>query len=183
MILSIGESHPKHWKPGAAIIKAVEGLDHTHSFVSWHDEILDIRKVGEARGGGGRIVANKQFRAENLVVRVFQYEISQEQAKALEIWMWGNLMPYGYKHMLGLGLLRLERLWNSKAQNRLKDGGFSMVCVELTARAIEAALKVDLAGDIEDYGLKEVHNINMQNLANKLCSLASDELVAQINAG
>jgi hypothetical protein len=183
MILSIGESKPKKWKPIAEIIKAVEGTDHTHSFISWHDEALDFRKVSEARGGGGRIVINHQFREENHVVRVFQYEITKEKLIELERWIWEHMRPYGYKHMLGLAWMRLEMQWNPKAKNHFKDGEFSMVCVELSARAIQLATGIALPGDVEDYGLLEMHDINMENAHKKLCTLAPDELIARINAG
>jgi hypothetical protein len=188
VILSIGESRPKKWKVGAQLIKLVEGTDHTHSFVSWRDPGLNIRKVAEARGGGGRIVINTQFKAENEVVRIFQYKISEEKAKELEIWIWKNMGPYGYKHMIGLGLMRLENwvrnaLGLAATGNRFKDGAYSQVCVELTAKALELALNTDFPGNAEDYGLLEMHRINFANYHNNLCDLASDEMIKDINAG
>jgi len=189
MILSIGESHPKKWKIGAAVIKAVEGTDHTHSFVSWRDEHLDIRKVAEARGGGGRIVINEQFRQENEIVRIFQYDITEDKLKELETWIWKNMKPYGYKHNLGLGIMRLGnrllQIFGSKeiAQNPFKDGLFSQICVELTARSISLATGLKLPGNIEDYGLREMHEFNFEMYRQEKCSMASDMLIGQINAG
>lgn len=189
MILSVGESRPKKFKIGASVIKAVEGTDHTHSFVSWRDENLGIRKVAEARGGGGRIVINTQFREENYIVRVFQYEIDPIKLKELEIWIWENLRPYGYKHNLGLGIMRIQNfyyeLFNSMktGKNPFKDGLYSQICVEMTARAIALATGLALPGNVEDYGLREMHTFNYEMYRNKRCELASDELLGRINAG
>lgn len=187
MILSIGESHPKKFKVGAALIKKVEGTDHTHSFVSWRDTALDIRKVAEARGHGGRMLINRQFRKENHVVRMFQYELSSDKILALEKWLWEHMGPYGYLHMLGLGVMRLENRIRKTVNaplvgNRLKDGDYSEICVELTAKALQIALNVDLPGDVENYGLIEMHQINMDNYAKGLCDLAPQTMIDQINA-
>jgi|GEM_PF-4719771 len=187
IILSVGESHPKKFKLGAVIIKAVECTDHTHSFISWCDEELSIRKVCESRGGGGRLVINEQFREENFIVRVFQYEVSQENLKALEVWAWTHLKPYGYLHNLGIGIMRLENAClklirsKKKAVNRFKDGSYSSICVEQTAMAVAIATGIALPGDIEDYGLREMHDYNEQNVEIGRCSKASQELLAQIN--
>lgn len=183
MILSVGESRPKKWKPGAALIKAFEGTDHTHSFVSWKDQRLGIRKVAEARGSGGRIVTNHQFKAENEVVRIYQYTIEQAKLDELEIWIWENLRPYGYRHLIGLAEMRIRRLWDKKAVNRLKDGDYSLICVEMTAKAIQLALGMDFPGDVEDYGLREMHEINVANYKNGLCAIAPPEMIRMINAG
>ncbi len=187
IILSIGESRPKKWKVGAAVIEAVEGLDHTHSFISWKDTRLGIRKVGESRGGGGRIITNHQFKEENEVVRIFQYKIEEAKLDELEIWMWENLRPYGFKHNLGLGIMRLENLVYKTvdiqkcAKNRFKDGDYSLICVEFSAKALQLALNMDFAGDTEDYGLREMHEINMNNFRNKLCDLAPIDMIKRIN--
>ena len=181
MILSVGESRPKKFKIGAEILMAVEGTDHSHSFISWRDESLGIRKVAEARGGGGRIVINEQFRQENHIVRVFQYEICPISLRELEIWIWGHLRPYGYKYNLGIGIMRLKSLFRCKSVNPFKDGDFSMVCVELTARAIALSMGIQLPYSIEDFGLKEMHELNLDMYRSKRCDLASEELLNAIN--
>lgn len=188
MILTVGESKPKRFKIGAAVIRAVEQLDHTHSFLSWRDTALDIRKVCQAHGGGGQLLINTQFRQEHHIVRIFQYEVTPAQVQKLELWAWSHLRPYGYLHILGLGLMRGEnallRLLGSKgrARNQFKDGDYSLVCVEMTAKAIEIATGIALPGDIEDYGLRELHEFNCNSLKSGLCTKASEELINLINA-
>jgi len=165
--LSVGESRPKKSRLLAKLIMMVEGTDHSHSFISWKDEDLGIRKVAEARGAGARVVTNHTFKHENHVVRIYHYKIGPEKLKELEAWVWNHLAkPYGVKHLVGLLVMRLKnsffRLIGSekRAKNAQKDGDFSMICVELSAKAVELATGVDLPGEVEDYGLIEMHEIN-----------------------
>ena len=47
---------------------------------------------------------------------------------------------------------------DKKACNPFRDGKYSQICVESGARVIELSKKLDLPGNIEDYGLKEFHD-------------------------
>ena len=164
--LSIGESRPKKFKLLAWLIMKVEGIDHSHSFITWRDHDIDVRKVAEARGSGGRIITNHQFKEENEVVNVYYYYIPEDKMKELEKWIWENMRPYGFKHILGILVMRtcsaIKRIFgcDKRCKNPFKDGTYSQICVELSSRAIQLAKDVDLPGDVEDYGLLEMHDIN-----------------------
>ena len=188
MILSVGESRPKHFKLGAWAIRKFEKIDHSHSFTSFRDPRLDIRKVGEARGSGGRLITNQQFRSENEVVRIFQYEVTQETLDLIEKWLWDHLRPYSRKHLLGLLIMRIEnsiyRLFDRDklAKNRFKDGLYSLICIEMTAYATALATGQNVPNNIEDFGLREFHQLNYENYRKGLCKLAPDEMIRKINS-
>ena len=124
-IVSIGESKPKKFKIMSALIKLVERTDHTHSFASWKDPRTSIRAVGEARGSGCRVVTNHHFKHENEVVRIYQYEMTNDQLLRFEKFIWERLgRPYAFKQLVGLLLMRLKLTKN----NIFRDGDFSQIC-------------------------------------------------------
>lgn len=177
-IISIGESQPKEFKVFAAGIKFVEGTDHTHSFTSWRDNLLDVRKVAEARGGGCRFLTNIQFKHENEVVRIYQYKITPERLKKAEKYIWEQLAkPYGNMHILGLLLMRAKLTEG----NIFKDGEYSQICVELSVRMICIALDIDVPKNVENWGLREMHEFNEGNYEKGLCEKASQEKIDSIN--
>lgn len=176
--LSIGESRPKKWKPIAAAIKAVECTDHTHSFASYKDPRTGIRAVAEARGSGCRVVTNHHFKDENYVVRIFQYKITPEQLIKYEHYIWEQLgRPYAKKQLLGLLLMRT----GATSKNPFKDGDYSQICVELSAKGIAHALGIELPAGIEDWGLREMHAFNMHMFSQGMCELATPEKLRRIN--
>ena len=178
MILSVGESKPKCFRPASAIIKAVEMTDHTHSFVSWRDPRNNIRVVAEARGSGCRIVTNHTFKAENEVVRIFQYEIDEQNLIEFEKYVWEQMgRPYGHKHLIGLLLMRT----GVTESNPFRDGECSQICVELSVRAISHAMNIPIPKHIENWGLREAHRFNMMNYKEQICDMASPEKIRRIN--
>ena len=176
--LSIGESKPKKFKLFSYLIKLVEATDHTHSFVSWKDPRTDIRAVAEARGSGCRVVTNHHFKAEAHVVRIFQYKITVEQLLKFEKYVWEQLgKPYGFKHILGLLLMRV----GITKENKYKDGEYSQICAELSVRGIAHALGIQLPKGVEDWGLREVHEFNMHMFRSGKCDLATPDKIDRIN--
>ena len=167
-ILSIGESRPKKWKPIAALIQLIEGIDHSHSFITYKDARLsDIRYVAEARGGGCRVLSNHEFKLQNEIVRIYRYEVDQETLDDIHREVHLLLArPYGKIHLVGLLWIRLlnfiYRLFEirKKATNPFKDGDYSQICVELSAKALYKAIKKPIPKWIEDYGLVEMHELN-----------------------
>lgn len=177
--LSIGESKPKKWKPLASLIMLIEGTDHSHSFVSYKDSRLPkVRYVAEARGSGFRVISNHHFKRENHVVRIFQYEV--DQITLDEIHMEIHLLlakPYSYKQLIGLLIMRIAKMFTIRIPNPFKDGKFSLICVEASARALFKAIKRILPSTIEDYGLKEMHGLNLKH-----GKQVSKEILARINS-
>ena len=183
MKLSVGESKPHKFKLCAWLIMLVEGTNPSHSFITWKDERIGVRKVAEAIGSGGKMLTNHEFKSKNKITNIYYYEIDQKSMDELEVWLWNNMRPYGFQHIVGLLYMRLcagiKRLFKnkSKCKNPLKDGTFSQICVELSARSIEKSKNIDLPGNIEDYGLQEMHNINEKYSDSK----ASQEKIDRIN--
>lgn len=176
IILTIGESKPHKWKPVSWLIMLIEGTDHSHSFVSWRDPRLDVRKVAEARGSGGRIISNHEFKRCNHVVRGHHYYVTQEQIDKIEKFIWDNLKGYSRKQIVGILLMRLAKIFGHKIHNPFGDGHKSMICVELSANVI--AIAKDLKLNIEDIGMIEAHKLNLKHRDGEI----SKEVLSRINS-
>lgn len=164
--VSIGFSKPKKWKPLAWLIQKIEGTEYSHVFVTWHCSSIQRRKVFEAVGSGIRILSNVNFKKHAEVVDLFHFEASDEQIIQIEQETHDQTgQPYGTKAIIGLGIMRLFNVFNrlfklkGRQGNPFKDGEYSQVCVEAAARILFKLIKLPLPEDIENYGLKEMHDL------------------------
>jgi hypothetical protein len=163
-IISIGCSRPKDWKPLAEAIMLAEGTNFSHVFVSWKCTNIGRRKVYEAVGSGSRKISNERFKEKAHVVEIYQFEVSLEDLFKVDRFTHDQAgTPYGYKHLVGLTLMRIKGFLyrimglSRKAHNPFKDGDYSQICVEAGALVIQLAKNLKLPGNIEDYGLKEFY--------------------------
>ena len=173
--LSIGESRPHGWKPLSFLIMLIEGTDHSHSFVSWKDPKLKVRKVAEAKRSGGRLCSNFEFKRLNEVVRIHKYYVSQKQIYEIEKFIWVNLRGYAFKQLIGICLMRIAMLFGFRISNPFRDGNNSMICVELSSNVISMAKGLDMA--VEDIGMKEASALNTKYRD----SFATQDEIARIN--
>jgi hypothetical protein len=163
-IVSIGFSKPKTWKPLSAAIMFAEGTDFSHTFVSWKCTFIDRRKVYEAVGSGSRKISNVRFKEKAEVTDIFQFEVDIETLCKIDQFTHDQAgTPYGYKHILGIGIMRFKNAWykligsKKKAGNPFKDKHYSQICVEAGAYVMKQ-VGIELPGNVEDYGLKEFYD-------------------------
>ena len=175
--VSIGFSRPKKWKPLAWLIMLIEGTNFSHTFVTRKCTNIGARKVFEAVGSGVRIISNNRFKEKAWVVEIYVFEVSDEVVHWLDRYSHEQAgKPYGFKHILGLALMRALKSINIKIANPFKDGKYSEVCVESGGQVVERGLGIDLPGDLEDYGLVEYHQFIKQ-----YGEKAPPEKIARIN--
>ena len=182
MKISIGESYPRIFKPVAYATKEIEGVGHSHIFITWKDR-LNLRWVAEARGGGIQIISNKAFKSKNFVINVYDYECNEAQYKNAIEYIWAESdKSYGYLQMLGLLWMRAHIWWanirgkKSKATNPLRDGEHSQICCEFAINTIVNALDIPSPDDVESYGLRETRVLN-----EKYGKKALEERIKRIN--
>jgi hypothetical protein len=162
-VVSIGFSKRKGFNLISRLISLVEGTDFSHTFVSWKCTFIDRRKVYEAVGSGSRKISNHRFKEKALVTDIYQFEVDEEALAKIDRFTHDEAgTPYGYKHLVGIAIMRLcgfvSRLFGlkKKCKNPFKDGNYSQICVESGALILELN-GIDIPGDIEDYGLREFH--------------------------
>jgi hypothetical protein len=184
MFLSIGESKPRCKKVFSEATMWVEDSDHSHIFISWKDS-LGLRWVAEARGSGIRMISNKQFKDENIIINVYNYHMNTTGLNRLREYLWKSLgMCYGFLQIYGLLEMRiLNKIYrllkiDKKAVNRFVDGEASQICVEFALRCYEAVTGAKMLHTkfIEQMGLIEMRKFN-EDKGIKL----SKEVVDRIN--
>lgn len=176
--ISIGFSTRKKWALGSWLIRKVEKTEFSHTFISWKDEEIDRRKIFEAIGSGVRLIGNVVFKQKAKVIDLYDFEVPEEVFFWIEQYTHDQSgKPFGYKHIYGLFVMRIFGAFGVKIKNPYKDGDYSQICVESGAYIIEKGLKVDLPGDIEDYGLREYFDF-VSKYGNKV----PKEKIEEINA-
>jgi hypothetical protein len=167
--LTILKTRPKKTKIFASILMKIEGTDFSHVAVSYKDQLLDIRYVAEARGGGIRIISNTQFKLDNYIVSASEYDCEGDRINQVHKYIYNQLAKdYGYKHLIGLGIMRLAHLFinlfklDKQAENPFKDGEYSQVCTELGVNVIRLVRDIVLPLNVENYGLKEFNRLDLK---------------------
>lgn len=162
--VAVGFSKPKKWKPLSAAIMFAENTHFSHAFVSWKCTFIDRRKVYEAVGSGSRKISNTRFKENAEVTDIFHFEVDLETLRKIDQFTHDQAgTPYGYKHLIGIGIMRVKNAYyksigsNKKAGNPFKDGKYSQICVEAGAYVMQQ-VGIELPGDVENYGLKEFYD-------------------------
>jgi hypothetical protein len=160
--VSVGLSKPKKKKIFSKILMLIEGTNFSHVFVSWQCEFIDRRKVYEAVASGSRKISNVRFKEDSEVVAIYEFEVDEECLRKIDQYTHDESgTPYGFKHLVGIGIMRIKNFFKrlagkkENATNPFRDRHYSQICVEAGAYVIELGTKVDIPGDIENYGLKE----------------------------
>lgn len=184
MKFSIGESKSKGFKIFSWLVEKIEGVNHSHIFISWKDS-MGLRWVAEARGGGIRIVSNVEFKQSNTVVNIYQYPCNEDQFERAITYIWEEShKDYGYLQIVGLLWMRLGnfalRKFNvkSKFTNPFRDGDFSQICCEFGINTVSESLGVEPPEFVENYGLIETREFNFEHGL-----MAAKELINRINNG
>jgi len=166
MKISIGESYPNHLKPIAWLTKKVEGVEYSHCFISWKDNI-GLRWVAEARGSGLQIISNVEFKQENNIINIYEYECDEEQYKKAMTYVWQEShKEYSKRQIAGLLWMRLANrfaralCWEKRFQNPFRDGPYSQICCEFAINTLTTAMGIEIPGDVENYGLIETRRLN-----------------------
>lgn len=162
-VISIGFSRRKKFSLISSLIQLVEGTEFSHAFVSWKCTNIDRRKVYEAVGSGSRKISNTRFKEKSYVTDIFHFEVTCEDLFKIDQFTHDESgTPYGYKHILGIAIMRAKNFFyrifgiKKKAKNPFKDGKYSQICVESGAYVMKLA-GIESPIDVEDYGMREFY--------------------------
>ena len=166
-MISIGESKQKKWRLFSKLTEWVEGVGHSHIFISWKDG-LGLRWVAEARGSGVRLVSNVEFKRDNEVVKVYHYICSQENHDACVKYVWQETnKSYGFLQLLGLFYMRVANYITrsfggiNRHNNPFRDGNHSQICCEFGLNVAHIALGEESSPyHLENFGLIETRQFN-----------------------
>jgi len=166
-MIAVGESRQKKFKLFSRLTELVEGVGHSHIFVTWKDS-LGLRWVAEARGSGIRVVSNVEFKRDNEVINVYHYICDDEKRDACIKYIWQESpKSYGFLQILGLLYMRvanyITRIFGgiNRHNNPFRDGDHSQICCEFGLNVAHIALGEESAPDhLENFGLIETRQFN-----------------------
>lgn len=137
------------------IIKWCEGTDFSHVMVYW------VRKNGghiyyQSTGHGVNFCGTQVFDEQHKILRDYKFELQDDNFEhVLDYCIDNSGKSYSCLSLIGLGLMRLCKLFGFVIKNPFKDGDASQICVETVLRITQKA-GIDLGLDPDESGLMEL---------------------------
>lgn len=128
-------------KIGSKVIRFCEGSEFSHVYVKWHSSYLERDIIYHASGHSVGFLTTANFlKAGNVVVLEKSLVISEETKKrVVQFCMDKSGTPYGVKHLIGFGIVKLLALFGKTIKNPFGDGPKTYICSELAAEVLNAA--------------------------------------------
>ena len=154
----VGFSKPKKFKLLSWLIRQAEHTKFSHTYVKLYDERVDKWIVYEASGMITHCCPEETFYLKNEVIQEVELTCASfTESEVLEDAIDSLALPYGMKQLLGLGLVRLSRLFGLKIKNPWSDGRITYVCSEYVGRLLQR-LGYDV-GDLDELTPKDIHEL------------------------
>ena len=166
-MIKVGFSRHKGFAPLSWLIMLCERAPFSHAYIKIRAESLDRNLIYQATGSGVYFVGSVLFDQSAQVVEEYEIPISDDSRRKLLQWCVDNSgKSYGHLQLVGIGLMRLARLFGWKISNPFSNGNSAYVCCELVAAALE---DVGIAGpsDLDQVGLKETRDMVLRALDEK----------------
>lgn len=139
MKITIGFSTHKGFAPLSWLIMAAEHTNFSHAYVKVRSESLDRDIIYQATGAGVHFIGTTMFSQTAEVIEEYEVEIGEEDRVRFLQWAIDNAgKPYGRLQLVGLGLMRLAKLFGFNIKNPFANGSTAYVCCELAAAALES---------------------------------------------
>lgn len=132
--LKVSFSKPKSFKIFAWVIMKVDSSTFSHVSVSWDSPKLERTVVYQASSVMVNFVEGKRFLEEHEVIADFDLEMDSEtHKKVVQFAMDRAGIPYGIMQCVGIGWVKLMKLFGKKVKNPFPNGTKNYVCCELVA--------------------------------------------------
>lgn len=137
-MITIGFSRHKGFAPLSWLIMLCERTKFSHAYIKIKSESLNRTLIYQATGSGVYFIGEEAFKLSSEVVEEYPLEVSPEHRIKLLQWAVDNSgKPYGKMQLLGLGVIRLVKLFGLKINNPFSNGNKAYICCELVTEAIE----------------------------------------------
>lgn len=155
----VGFSRPKKWKPFARLIMIAYKITYDHVYVKFHSNTYLRDIIYQASKMMVNFVGTSVFESENIIVKEFSIQISDENYVALMQFAIDNAgKPYSLKEILGLGLVQLCSLFGKIIENPFKEGTNEYVCSILASYILENYTKEGPRIDFQDVNPKFLYD-------------------------
>lgn len=164
--ISIGFSRPKTWKPFAELIMLGYGIPYDHAYVRFHSDFYNRDVIYQASSTMVNFMSPVIFECNNVIVKEFQIQITDENRKAMVGFAMDNAgKPYGIKECFGLAWVRLNEIVGRRIKNPFADGGTTYVCCEMAAAILNQYSSIKVPYDLDNLNPKELYNF-MEKVSN-----------------
>ncbi len=164
----LGFSKRKGFAPLSVLIRAVEGVDFSHTFIEINSKDKDLDFIYHASGSQVNFNGKELFLEKNQVIKKYAIDISEYKYKnLLKFCVKNSGKPYSLAQLFGLGLVSLCNLFGLKLKNPISESGF--ICTELVIEALNATEFNFLTKiDSNSIGLRDLeHLIKTMSLQSK----------------
>lgn len=139
MNISIGFSRSD--KIGSRLIRWCEDTEFSHVYIKWRSDYLERDIIYHASGHAVGFITSERFLAAgNRVVLEKPLSLSDATKKTvIQFCMDKSGTPYGIKHLIGFGIVKLCKLVGKTIKNPFGDGPKTYICSELAAEVLNTA--------------------------------------------
>lgn len=120
-------------------IKKVEGTEFSHVYIRVYSKSVDRWLVYHASRSDLHFTNWPTFQKENEILEEYELICSEEQkSEVLKFCIDRMGVPYGRLQLIGMGIVRLAKLWLKKEiNNPFTDGAKTQVCSEFAGRVLK----------------------------------------------
>lgn len=156
----IGFSRPRKFKLFSWIIRKVEHSEYSHVYIKTYSNTLERWLIYQASGTAVNFIGQERFYNHNEPIVEYLFQTTDKtKHEFLQLAVDTVGTPYGVKQLVGIGLVRLGKLFGLRCKNPFRDGKATYVCSELAAELLETLLGVDIEQDLDCIGPKELQQI------------------------
>jgi len=139
---------------------------YSHVYVRWKSVETNVEVVYEASGMNLHFTNISTFKYKSVSTHEYKFTVTKAQYyKMLQFCMENAGVDYGYKQLVGIAWVKLNRVFRREISNPYGDNRKSQVCSEVTGYILEDTMELDVpvnldvAGprDIDDF-LREINN-------------------------
>lgn len=158
--LIIGFSKPKGFRIVSKLIRWVDGVPFSHTYIRWYSTFFDRDIIYQASGSAVNFMEGKRFDSSNDTIDVFEFDINDNtHIKIIQFAMDNSGIKYSIKQLIGLGIVRLVSLLGFQIKNPFSNGRSSYVCVELVSQVLIDYLNYNINKDLDEMTLKDAYDL------------------------
>jgi len=144
----------------ARLIRMFEGnVPYSHVFIKFHSDTFERDIIYQASGLQVNFIGAILFATKVKIIKEFKLEVNDQAYKRIMQFAIDNAgTPYGYKQLLGMGIVRIAKLFNKTIKNPFSDGKATYVCSELAGTVLQSfIIKHDIPLNLETSGPKDLY--------------------------
>lgn len=161
-MIYVGFSKHKGFSPLSWLIMLCEHSNYSHSYIRVWSDSLECDLIYQATGSGVYFISKGLFDKTSESIEEYEIPVTKEQKTQLLKWaIEQSGKPYGVKQLMGLGLVRLLKLFGIKIKNPFSDGNSTYICCELVMEALKH-LNYKFTESLDDVDFNSIKNIIKQ---------------------